>query len=292
MVKKLKAMAESKSDRNQLASAVRDSAQQIWLAGPFSLRTEGFRDNPRRFAVLSGPIVLAAETKPDKGFPAVVSPKPDRIALEELRPVSGRPNIFKAPAGWARLPDEQDAEVVLEPFYQVHGGRTYTVYFDAVTPEAWAEAEAARAAERAREQELAGRTVDSVVPDAGPIEKAHAGQGERTAAGDFGDRRWRHATDGGWFSWELNVLPDQPQELMVTYWGSDGGNREFDVLIDGRRLTTQRLANNRPEKFYEEVYPIPPEWTQGKRRITIRFQARPDTWAGGVFGVRVAKTKP
>ena len=33
MVKKLKAMAEAKSDRSQLASAIRDSAQQIWLAG-------------------------------------------------------------------------------------------------------------------------------------------------------------------------------------------------------------------------------------------------------------------
>lgn len=33
MVKKLKAMAESKSEGKQLASAIRDSAQQIWLAG-------------------------------------------------------------------------------------------------------------------------------------------------------------------------------------------------------------------------------------------------------------------
>ena len=33
MVKKLKAMAESKQDPAQLASAIRESAQQIWLAG-------------------------------------------------------------------------------------------------------------------------------------------------------------------------------------------------------------------------------------------------------------------
>ena len=33
MVKKLKAMAESKADGGQFAAAVRDSAQQIWLAG-------------------------------------------------------------------------------------------------------------------------------------------------------------------------------------------------------------------------------------------------------------------
>ena len=59
--------------------------------------------------------------------------------------------------------------------------------------------------------------------------------------GEFSNRRWRHATDGGWFSYNLKVLPDQPQELLVTYWGSDGGGREFDILVDGQKLATQKL---------------------------------------------------
>jgi poly(hydroxyalkanoate) granule-associated protein len=33
MVKKLKAMADKQTDNNQLAAAIKDSAQQIWLAG-------------------------------------------------------------------------------------------------------------------------------------------------------------------------------------------------------------------------------------------------------------------
>jgi poly(hydroxyalkanoate) granule-associated protein len=33
MVKKLKAMADAKTDNNQLAAAIKDSASQIWLAG-------------------------------------------------------------------------------------------------------------------------------------------------------------------------------------------------------------------------------------------------------------------
>ncbi len=33
MVKKLEAMAKGKAERNQLATAIRESAQQIWLAG-------------------------------------------------------------------------------------------------------------------------------------------------------------------------------------------------------------------------------------------------------------------
>ena len=40
---------------------------------PFSLRTEGFVDNPNRFAFLNGPVVLAAQVEPGKPFPAAVS---------------------------------------------------------------------------------------------------------------------------------------------------------------------------------------------------------------------------
>ena len=117
--------------------------------------------------------------------------------------------------------------------------------------------------------------MDCVNPGEEQNERDHKLQGERTAAGDFGGRKWRHATDGGWFSWELKVLPDQPQELWVTYWGSDGGNRVFDILVDGEKIATQRLENNRPDQFYDEVYAIPAEMTKGKDRVTVRFQAQP-----------------
>ena len=138
---------------------------------------------------------------------------------------------------------------------------------------------------------LPARTVDYVVPDREQSERDHAMHGERTAAGDFGDHKWRHATDGGWFSWQLKVLPDQPQELWVTYWGSDGGNRIFDVLVDGQKIATQRLENNKPDKFYDEVYRLPADLLKGKQTITVKFQAHPGAWAGGVFGARVMKAE-
>jgi hypothetical protein len=113
--------------------------------------------------------------------------------------------------------------------------------------------------------------------------------GERTGAGDFGDHKWRHATEGGWFSWQMKVLPDQPQELWVTYWGSDVGNRVFDILVDGQKIGSQRLDNNKPDKFFEEVYRLPADLLTGKQTITVKFQAHPGAFAGGVFGVRVMR---
>jgi len=131
--------------------------------------------------------------------------------------------------------------------------------------------------------------VDAVNPGEEQNERDHKVTGERTSAGDFGSRKYRHATDGGWFSWEVKALPDKPQQLRVTYWGSDGGNRVFDIHIDGTNLTTQRLENNKPSKFYDEVYVIPTDITQGKDKVTVKFQAHPGAWAGGVFGLRVMK---
>jgi hypothetical protein len=87
----------------------------------------------------------------------------------------------------------------------------------------------------------------------------------------------------------MKVLPDQAQELSVTYWGSDGGDRLFDVLVDDRKIATQRLQDNQPGKFFEQVYPIPAELLKGKSRVTVKFQAHQGAWAGGVFGARLLK---
>ena len=40
---------------------------------------------------------------------------------------------------------------------------------------------------------------------------------------------------------------------------------------------------------YQMAYPIPEALSRGKRRVTVRLQARPDQWAGGLFGCRVLR---
>jgi uncharacterized protein len=260
----------------------------VELRMPFTLRTEGFKDNPRRLAFLNGPIVLGAPVDTKKPFPAVVA-EPGR-ALASLQPITGKANTFAGPADIFRIPGQTGSQgVTFEPFYRMHGGRHYMVYFDSFTPEQWQGREKEYAAQVAREKELEARSVDFVLPNNPQNERDHNLQGERTGAGDFGDRKWRHAIEGGWFSWDVKVQADQPQELWVTYWGSDGNNRVFDLLVDGQKLATQRLERNKPDQFFDEVYRIPVDLTRGRDKVTIRFQARPGAWAGGVFGLRVMK---
>jgi hypothetical protein len=286
------------------------SLSRTWKTGdtvevqmPFSLRTEGFRDNPRRIALMNGPLVLCAEVKAGDNYPAIVSPAPSGQSippaqvrglnvLSGIEPIADKPSYFAVSAELLRVLGDADAvSITLEPFYRMHGGRHYMVYFDVFTPAQWQEKEQAYKAELIRKRELQARTVDEVRPGDRQNERDHNLQGENTASGDFSGRAWRHATDGGWFSYEVKVLPDQPLELCVSYWGSDSGNRVFEIVVEGSKLATQHLENNRPGRFYDEVYPIPESLTQGKEKVTIKFQAQPGAWAGGIFGLRILKVQ-
>jgi DUF1680 family protein len=254
---------------------------------PFTLRTESFSDNPDRFAFLCGPLVLSAEVEGGGPFPAVVGSREEAVA--SLQAAGPQANMFISAPGVFRLPgNDRPVRLRFEPFYQVHGERPYAVYWDRFTPAEWQRREEAYLEEQARLRMLEEQTVDVVHPGEQQSETDHSLQGENTNSGDFGGRKYRHAMDG-WFSYDLKVLSDEPQELWVTYWGSDGGGRVFDVLIDGVKLVTQRLEQQHPDRFYDEVTRIPPEMTRGKNRVTVRFQAHPGNYAGGVFGLRVVK---
>jgi hypothetical protein len=260
----------------------------VEIAMPFHLHGEGFRDNPKRQALMHGPLVLCAEVETTKPLPVIVTE--GGKMLDSSTAVPGRPSTFRAsPEVFRFLGEDDPRPVILEPFYKMHGDRRYVVYWDLLTPAQWQSRQEEYRAEQARLKALEARTVDRVSVGDPRSERAHELQGERTDAGAFGGRNWRHATDGGWFSFSLKVLPGQPQELCVTYWGSDGGGREFDVLVDGEKLATQKLENNKPEQFYDEAYPLPKTLTENKDSVTVRFQAQPGKIAGGVFGCAVLK---
>jgi alpha-L-arabinofuranosidase len=128
---------------------------RIWNTGdtievnmPFTLRTEAFRDNPRRFAVLNGPLVLCAAVDTNQVVPLILG-EPTQL-LAHLQPVDGRPSTFAVNDDVVRAPGRAGAvALTFEPFYAMHGKRTYEVYFDAVTPEEFHKRETAQAAAEA-----------------------------------------------------------------------------------------------------------------------------------------------
>jgi hypothetical protein len=288
----LRLNGEEQKVRNQPGSWV--VLDRTWKDGdvvdvsmPFSLRTESFRDNTNRLAILNGPLVLCAEVDSKKPTPAILSQ--DLRFERALQPVAGRPNTFTGPKELFRIAgDSQPATITLEPFYQMHGDRHYTVYWDHFTPAEWAQKEKAFAEDLRRKRELEARTVDAVNPGEEQNERDHNLKGQKMNTGPFMDRHYRDAQESGWFSWDLKVLPGQAQDLVVTYWGDDRG-RTFDLLIDGHPLATQRLTGSHPGAFFDETYPLNPALTQGKEKVTVKVQASPNSFGGGVFGVRILR---
>jgi uncharacterized protein len=133
--------------------------------------------------------------------------------------------------------------------------------------------------------------VDAVTPGFQQSEVDHGFKSENSSTGDMpgDDRKWRDARDGGWFSYDLKVETNQPVALVCTYWGGENGKRTFDILVDDVKFATQTLANDKPNAFWDATYPVPAELVKGKRKVTVKFQAKPENFAGGVFGVRIVK---
>jgi len=262
------------------------------------LRCERLPGEEDLVALLYGPIVLAGElgkTNLAKDYARgqtdlIQVPSPEvpvfvggaQELIDHTTPIPGRPLAFRT----HDVGRPQD--VTLAPFYQTHHQR-YSVYWRLLSPAGWADHQARIIAAEARRKELAARTFDSITIGDAQSETDHQFKGEKTASGNHNGRAWRHAVEGGWFSYQLKSGAGQPAALVCTYLGDDAGPREFDILVEGEKLATQKLDRNRPGEFFEVSYPLPARLLQGKAAVTVKFQAHPANFAGGLFGCAVRK---
>jgi len=239
---------------------------------PMSLYTQPMPDDPELRAILYGPLVLVGLTRDARYF--LGDPK----TLDTwIKPVEGKPLTFQTSG--------QPTDVTLVPFYKVLD-EPYGAYW-LFLKEGSERLKAIAAAEEIRKKRLA-RVVDMVIPNDTASESAHNLRGENHGAGAHLGRTWRHAPDG-WFSYDLKVLPNAAQALVITYWGSEGGSRTFDVVVNGKVIATQKLNNDKPNEFFDVEHALTPEILQGKERITVMFKAHKGNIAGGVFECAIMK---
>lgn len=222
---------------------------------------------------------LDLERHPVPDIPTLVS-EPGKL-IAHIEPVAGKPLTFRTKG------IGQPNDVALIPYYRLHHQRL-AIYWPLLSEQGWKQKLAAKAAEEAKRKAYEARIVDEVQPGEQQPETDHSFKGEKSFSGEYHGRKWRDARDG-WFSYELRIAPDKPMAFVCTYWGSDAGNREFDILVDGEKVATQKLNKNKLYEFFDMEYPIPARLTAGKQRVTVKFQARPGAIAGGVFGLRTIK---
>ncbi|MDF2439147.1 MAG: uncharacterized protein JWN98_131 [Abditibacteriota bacterium] len=270
------------------------NGDRIDIRLPMKLHSEALPDDAKKVAILYGPLVLAGDLGRE-GVPAepyhvdqnafnnIADPQVPVLVTDGkpltswIKPVAKQPLVFRT------MGVGKPNDVTLRPFHEQYYNR-YSLYWDLFSTSEWQKREAAFRAAEALRRELEARRVDELRIGEQQSEVDHKLQGERTSWGQFGDRRWRHATDGGWFAFDMKVLPNVPMELLCTFWGDDAGNRTFDILVDGTLLTTQTLNASKPGQFFDVIYALPTQLTRGKDKVTVRLQARPGHLAGGLFG--------
>ena len=90
-------------------------------------------------------------------------------------------------------------------------------------------------------------------------------------------------------------MPNQPQELLVTYLGGGRGRSAFDILVDDTKLTAESTnsgarAEGQRRGVNSMVYPLSVELLKGKEKITVKFPTPANSRRGsGVYGVRVLR---
>jgi uncharacterized protein len=282
---------------------------EIEMAMPMKLWLCPMPDDPDLVAVMYGPLVLAGQLgkvdvpkeliyTTDNWFefpeeriveaPVMVTTQRDPEAwIEPARTVDDRPLRFRT-KGVGRPND-----VTLVPYHELFG-QHYAVYWRLTDEAGWQKIQAERKAraeakvrEEARQAAIAARQIDAVGIGAGGSERAHEIESDNSRTGTHAGRRWRDA-EGGWFEYRMKVSPDEPVMLHCTYWGGDGG-RTFDILVDGTKLTTQKLEGAKPGEFFDAEYAIAGELTAGKESVVIRFAAHEGSTAGGLFGCATLK---
>jgi DUF1680 family protein len=258
---------------------------------PKALSKEPLPDNHNRVALKWGPLVLGADQgaagrgRRRRGGAAAASPV--FIAAEGasvdswVKPGADKPGDFQATATGGAT--EAENNITFRPFYLLSEHR-YGIYWDVYTPEEWQKKGSDSDADRRRKLEAA--TVGYAQPGQMQSERDFNYQGEGATV-ITGDSPGRRATK--WFSFDIPVDESHPMSMIVTYNTGESAARQFDILIDGKKLKSESITTAAPAKFMDVEYPISGDQVKGKQKVTVRFEAAAGSEVAGVYGVRMIR---
>jgi hypothetical protein len=273
---------------------------------PMTTHLEQMPDKSNYYAVLHGPIVLAAKTQPFPGeklnfladdsrmghiaqgqvCPQEAAPlfvSDTRQFMDRFKPLKGKPLTFTAP-GLVHGGAGSATEFI--PFFRLHDSR-YMMYWQQSTPSQLAQMVAANAAREAERLALDAQTIDQVAPGEQQPESDHFFKGEGADAGVNKGRHWRHATV--WFSYELTDRQQEAKTLRLWFARADRG-RAFDILLDVRLLESVKLAGDAADDVYARDFAMPAGMTANANgKLVITFRAHPGSVAGGLYGLRLLR---
>jgi hypothetical protein len=268
--------------------------EKTWKTGdkvevkiPFSIRLETMPDDSNRVAVMFGPLVIAGDLGPiadsasRNAMYVPVMMTGNRDPSSWIKPVEGKPNTFKT------VNTGRPHDVEMKPFYTIFN-RRYSIYWDLFNEERWKTRQEEYISEQENIKKLEAAEIDFVQPGEMQPERKHNFKGEKTSPGSFKERANRESR-GGWFSFDLKVIPDAANAIVIDYWGGFPGAKTFDILVNSKVIATENITNKKEGQFFSIQYDIPEEISRGRFKITVKFRAHPGNMAGPVFGIRTIR---
>lgn len=282
----------------------------VTLELPMQPRLEQLPDGSDYYAILYGPIVLAAATAPfdDEALDFIADDsRMGHIAGGQLCPLERSPMLVAASTDFLDRIERVDGDELrfrtagliepeayrdleLVPFFRVHRSR-YMLYWPFSTPQSLQARREDSAREEAALLQLEALTIDKVAPGEQQPESDHEFAGSETESGDNFGRHWRHAA--GWFGYRLNDSQGEARFLRVDYFGADRG-RSFTIEFNGIVLAEVTLTGEHGPYFHSVDYPLTEAALAGRKdgKHALRFVAAEGSIAGGIYGVRLLRSLP
>lgn len=284
-----------------------------WRAGdkvaidtPMQTHLESMPDQSDYYAVLHGPIVLAAKTQPfpteklqyfaddsrmghiAQGQLCPLDAAPtfvtdDKDFIQKITPVAGKSLTFRAPV----MEGDQARQVELIPFFRLHDSR-YTLYWPMTSKTQFEALQTANSMKERTRFALDAMTIDEVNPGQQQPESDHFLKSERSDMGIHLGRHWRHAE--GWFSYVMHDPERVATTLRVTYFSGDAGRR-FDIVINDHVVAEVELQARKDKDFYTVDYPLPRALVTSAPdgKLVVKFVAKKNSIAGGIYYVRLLR---
>ena len=275
------------------------SGDRVTLSLPKVLKLDRLQDAPGKAIVSWGPLVLAGDlgAAPRRGDDGdgdgVRSAAPDPVALvtnepvtQWLKPVAGKPGVFKASGVARTVATRAPIDVEFSPFYAMHR-RTYAAYWEMLAPAELETRSRELIAERERQRALDAATITSVVIGDRESETQFNQQGVETSVIRTDGRTGRRAIR--WFSYDLPASGESRAAIVATYNGDQRRPRSFAVLLNGRKIGAETQPQSSVSRFYEKEYAVPADLLRGGAPLTVRFEAADGLEVTPVFGVRLVR---
>ncbi|MEH0153490.1 glycoside hydrolase family 127 protein [Limibacter armeniacum] len=256
------------------------NGDRITYTMPMNIHAESLLGDTTKKAFLYGPLLLAADLG-DQNISEYHTPS---IVADNQEPLLAMEDVSTLTFSTANTGRPTDLK--FRPFNQLNK-QGYMLYTDVLNEQQWeAKQELANTLLR-KKQYVQEHTVDRIRIGEMQPERDHNLKGEKTVSGGL-ENKWRHAEDGGWFSFEL-ATEGKPNNLGIAcrYWGSDSGGRKFDIMVEGVVIKTKELVGELPNRYFYEYYIIPDNLLKNKEKVEVKFQAYPSNIAGGLYDCRL-----